>query len=219
MRRVWIGCTLVIASILVPASGRAQTTSACEPQTSLARGGWILNVSYRPQGVPVNNLRQLGIGMHYVPGLGDQALVFLLGGIPISDGTSSTVLVSEAPPTLSCSDEDGDGRIGLVRLQFLVRDVRTGELAVGVIVPNDGELDDDGEEEVTIVIGDRTFVGDVRAHFYVFGTELPPGPGRDATLGLLPASAPAQQLSIGNAGCAAAGAIAGVRVQRAHPAA
>ena len=176
MRNVVIGYTLVLASILAPAAAWAQTVDACEPQaTSIRRGGWILDVTYRSQGAAVNNIRQLTLVAHDVPGEGHEGLVFLLGGVPLADGASSTFLVAEKHVRPSCGDPDGDGRAGIVALQFLLRDVRTGELVAGLIVPNDGELDDDGQEPVTIVIGDVTVTGTADTRFFVFGPDPPDG--------------------------------------------
>ena len=172
MRSAAISCTLVLASVLTAAAARAQTVNACDSQGP-RRGGWILDVTYRSQGPAVNNLKQLTLAAHYLPSQGHEALVFLLGGVPLHDGTSSTFLVAEKHVRPSCGDVDGDGLGGIISLQFVLRDVRTGELVTGLIVPNDGELDDDGEEPVTIVIGDVTVTGTAHSRFFVFGTELP----------------------------------------------
>ena len=174
MRRAWVYRILVIASLLVPTLAQAQTIKACDPlTTSVGRGGWILDVTYRTSGAPVNDIRQLTLGAPYVPLEGREALVFLIGGVPITDGASSTLLVAEQIQTISCGDTDGDFRIGILRVELLLRNVRTGDLVTAFIVPGDGELDDNEEEEVTIVIGTLTLVGTVERRFFVYGTELP----------------------------------------------
>jgi hypothetical protein len=120
---------------------------------------------------------------------GQQCLVFFLGGIPrsthpdlylniwvnqgevpvvhgsIHDGTSNTVLVAERySSSASCADVDNDGIAGLTSLQLVMRNVRTHELLPVSIVPTDGEIDDRDVEDVTIVIGNMTFVERVRTH-------------------------------------------------------
>jgi hypothetical protein len=172
MRSAVIGCTVVLASVLTAAAARAQTVDACDSQGP-RRGGWILDVTYRSHGVAVNNIKQMTLVAHSLPGQGHEALVFLLGGVPITDGASNTFLAAEKHVRPSCVDVDGDGFAGIVSLQFVLRDVRTGELVTGLIVPNDGELDDNGEEQVTIVIGDVTVTGTAQSRFFVVGTELP----------------------------------------------
>ena len=172
MRSAVIGCTVVLASVLTAAAARAQTVDACDSQGP-RRGGWILDVTYRSHGAAVNNIKQLTLVAHYLPSQGNEALVFFLGGVPVADGTSNTFLAAEKHVRPSCADLDGDGLAGIVSVQFVLRDVRTGELVTGLIVPNDGELDDNGEESVTIVIGDVTVTGTTHSRFFVFGTELP----------------------------------------------
>ena len=178
MRAPWTVSALALASALVaPGAALAQSPSACDAQRpALGPGGWALDVSHHQRNAPnppVNNLKQMSIGAHFIPLEGDQALVFFLGGVHVQDGTSNTFMIGERFPTLSCADADGDGRIGIVLLQFTLRDVRTGELVAGVVVPNDGELDDDGTEDVTVVIGRLTVTAEARTRFWVFGTELP----------------------------------------------
>ena len=172
MRSAVIGCTLVLASVLAPAAAWAQTVNACEAEGP-RRGNWILDVTYRSHHAAGTDIKQLTLIAHDVPGEGHQGLVFLLGGVPVADGASSTFLVVEKHVRPSCGDTDGDGRAGIVALPFFLRDVRTGELVPGVIVPNDGELDDDGQEPVTIVIGDFTVTGTADTRFFVFGPERP----------------------------------------------
>ena len=160
----WLVAVFVILSVVAPVAARAQTVSACDSgRPDVRRGGWLLDVSYRTQGriQSANNLKQISIGFHNIARQGQQTLVFFLGGVPIQDGASSTLLLAESLQTVSCADTDGDGRIGIVLLQFLLRDVRTDELVPGFIIPIDGELDDDGTEEVMIVIGQTTVVGEV----------------------------------------------------------
>ena len=172
----WLVAVVVILSVVAPAAARAQAASACDSgRPAIRRGGWLLDVSHRTHGPgqSANNLKQIGLGMHFIPLEGDQALVFFLGGIHIQDGTSNTILLAERVETVSCGDTDGDGRIGIVLVQFLLRDIRTDDLVLGFVIPTDGELDDDGTEAVTIVIGRFTAVGEVRSKFWVFGTELP----------------------------------------------
>jgi hypothetical protein len=178
MRTTWIGCAVVLASaLLIPEAARAQRLEPCELEApAVRRGGWLLDVSYRPQAAPppraANNLKQMTIAMHYMLE-GDQVLVFFLGGATIKDGTSNTFLVGEAPPSLACDDGNGDGFAGISRMTFDVRDVRTGELVQASLAPHDGELDHDEIEEATIVIGRVTVVAPVRTRYWVFGTELP----------------------------------------------
>ena len=173
----WLVVVFVILSAVAPVAARAQTVSACEAaRPDISRGGWLLDVSYRTHGrsVGANNLKQISLGIHSIPLEGSQTLVFFLGGgAHIQDGTSNTFLIGERLPAVSCADTDGDGRAGIVLLELLLRDIRTGELVSGFVIPADGELDDDGTEEATIIIGDLTVVGTVRGRFWVFGTELP----------------------------------------------
>lgn len=117
---------------------------------------------------------------------GHQALVFYLGGIPgsdatihiavtvdalgtgqahgvahIRDGSSNTVLFAEGDAVLSCADINLNGVAGVTQLLLTMRDVRTGDVVPLIIVPDDGEMDGD-LDQVTIVIGNRTFVETVR---------------------------------------------------------
>jgi hypothetical protein len=87
---------------------------------------------------------------------GGQALAFFVRGVAIIDGLSNTVLVSEGFASVTCGDPDLDGRLGIVQLQFQMRDVKTGALVPVLIVPDDGELDDGGVQNVTLVIGSQT---------------------------------------------------------------
>jgi len=80
----------------------------------------------------------------------------------IRDGTSNTILVAESVPTsASCADTDGNGRGGVTMLHFAMRDARTGQSVAVSIIPNDGDVDDDGQHSTTIVVGARTFVEDL----------------------------------------------------------
>jgi hypothetical protein len=177
MRTAWISSALALTSILfIPVTARAQTTAAvCEPGTpSVGRGGWVLDVTHRSHGAPsrsANNLKQIALAVHVIALEGHETLVFFLGGVPVKDGTSNTVLLAEGVPSLSCGDADGDGRVGVVSVEFLLRDIRTGDLIPGFFVPNDGELDDNGQEEVTVVIGDFTLTGSARTRFWSFAVE------------------------------------------------
>jgi len=175
-RNGWVVAVFVILSVVAPVAARAQTISACDAgRPDVRRGGWLLDVSYRAPGPgqSANNLKQIGIGMHLMPLQGHEALVLVRGVAHIQDGTSNTILVAERIHAVSCADTDRDGRIGIVLLQFLLRDNRTDELVSGFVIPTDGELDVDGAEDVIIVIGDLTAVGSIRCKFWVFGTELP----------------------------------------------
>lgn len=96
------------------------------------------------------------------------------GSTQIKDGASNTVLLAEAiPTTASCADTDEDGVAGLTLLQFVMRDVRSGELVPVSVIPNRGEIEESGEELVTIVIGAETFVERVRVHLRGFLTRPP----------------------------------------------
>ena len=82
----WLVAVVVILSVVAPAAARAQAASACDSgRPAIRRGGWLLDVSYRTHGPgqSANNLKQIGLGMHFIPLEGDQALVFFLGGIHI----------------------------------------------------------------------------------------------------------------------------------------
>ena len=80
----------------------------------------------------------------------------------IRDGTSNTVLVAEAVPTAAtCADADGNGRGGVTMLHFAMRDARTGQSVPVSIIPNDGDVDDDGRHATTIGVGPKTFVEDL----------------------------------------------------------
>ena len=88
----------------------------------------------------------------------------------IPDGTpSGTVLVAEnEPATATCADEDGDGVAGLTSLQFNVQDVRTGEVLPVSLTPVDGEVDESGDKELTLVIGNDSRTGTWEVQ-WVFG--------------------------------------------------
>jgi hypothetical protein len=105
---------------------------------------------------------------------GQQTLVFLVGGVPVHDGTSNTFLAGEKHVRASCGDADADGRVGIVRIDLELRDVKSGESVFGFIAPIDGELDDNGVEDVAIVIGSETAIGKADTRLWSFGTELPP---------------------------------------------
>ena len=92
----------------------------------------------------------------------------------ISDGSSNTVLIAEAvPTTASCADTNENGVAGLTNLQFVMRDVHSGELVPVSIIPTSGEIDKSGEDEVIIVIGDTTFVETLKSHVWGFLTRAP----------------------------------------------
>ncbi len=75
----------------------------------------------------------------------------------IVDGASNTVLVSEnSIATVSCADVNANKIEGIAALQFVMRDVRTGDLVTVAISPLDGEIDESGIEELTLVIGSTT---------------------------------------------------------------
>lgn len=89
----------------------------------------------------------------------------------IPDGTTSgTVLVAEnEPATATCADLDLDGVAGLTSLEFNVRDVSTGEVLPVSLTPVDGELDESGEKELTLVVGNDSRTGTWQVQ-WVFGT-------------------------------------------------
>ena len=88
----------------------------------------------------------------------------------IPDGTpSGTVLVAEnEPATATCQDVDGDGTAGLTSLQFNVQDVRTGEVLPVSLTPADGDLDESGERELILIVGNDSRIG-TWAVRWVFG--------------------------------------------------
>lgn len=57
---------------------------------------------------------------------------------------------------------------GLTLLQFVMRDVRSGDLVPVSVIPARGEIDESGEELVIIVGGDTTFVERVSSHIWGF---------------------------------------------------
>src|SRR5262245_19208816 len=106
--------------------------------------------------------------------IGRAGLARTHGVARISDGSSNTVLIAEAgPTTASCADTNDNGVAGLTSLQFVMRDVHSGELVPVSIIPASGEIDKSGEDEVIIVIGDTTFVERVKTHVSGFLTRAP----------------------------------------------
>ena len=164
------------AGLMAEGSAWAQTVNLCDSGPRTARnGGWILDVTHdgRAAASTVNNLKQLALGVHHVGTAGD-GLPLVTGVVHIDDGLSNTLMVGESHQvTLSCADADADGVVGLASLTFFLRDVSNGDLVPVSITPDDGELDERGEEAVTIVVGRVTVAATGR--YWVFGTELPGG--------------------------------------------
>ena len=146
------------AVTLFPTAANADRLNLCDGQSPSARhtGRWVLDVSYRqPGGGLQPGLKQLQIAAidfgGFAPGGGGMA--------QITDGTSNTVFVAEKTVRTSCTDVDGDGIAGIGLIEIDMRNVETGAITTVRIIPVDNELDENGEEEVLIVIGDTTVNG------------------------------------------------------------
>src|SRR5262245_19097184 len=92
--------------------------------------------------------------IHVAVSIGRSGLGRTHGVARLSDGSSNTILIAEAvPTTASCADTNENGVAGLTSLQFVMRDVHSGELVPVSIIPTSGEIDESGLDEVIIVIG------------------------------------------------------------------
>src|SRR5262245_18643284 len=112
--------------------------------------------------------------MHVAVNIDRDGVAQARGAAVIKDGLSNTVLIAEKhPTTASCADTNGNGVAGLTSLQFVMRDVHSGELVPVSIIPASGEIDKSGEDEVIIVTGDTTFVERLKTHVSGFLTRAP----------------------------------------------
>jgi hypothetical protein len=153
----------VVFALGTAGAASAQIVSACgDAPASVRRGGWVLDVSYHQTGPQsANNLKQIGIGFHYITQDGEARLAVPHGTAHIQDGTSNTILLAENIGRLACADADGDGRAGIAAADIFMRDLRTDDIIVLSIIAADGELDGD-DEDVSIVIGNETIIGRAR---------------------------------------------------------
>jgi hypothetical protein len=167
-----VALVLLLGSVAVAS---AQIVSVCEDAPAAVRkGGWVLDVTYHPSGpTAANNLRQLTLAS-YMFTRGNGTLVAAAHGTAhIQDGTSNTILLAERIVRLACADADGDGRAGIAAVDISMRNLRTDEEVLLLIIAVDGELNS-RNEEVILVIGRETVVGRVNVHEFVFSVELPP---------------------------------------------
>ena len=70
------------------------------------------------------------------------------GAVHIRDGASHTILIAEGPAQATCGDADGDGRAGLTRLSFELREVRGGARLIAEATPVAGDIEKSGRVKV-----------------------------------------------------------------------
>lgn len=79
------------------------------------------------------------------------------GVIQFGTGASKLILIPEPGGTsATCADADDDGVSGLVLLEVLARNVRTGEQFLVSLAPTGGDIDESGEYEVALRAGDMS---------------------------------------------------------------
>jgi hypothetical protein len=80
------------------------------------------------------------------------------GAIPFPSGHGFILLAAE-PGTArcACADADGDGHAGLIRVEFLARDPRSGELVPVTLAPAEElqDIDRPGRYEFEVRVGDQ----------------------------------------------------------------
>jgi hypothetical protein len=141
-----------------PVAAEAQLLSLCDGESaSMRRGGWVLDVSYKQsQSAQQNNLKQMSLAViHYAEARAPRGA----GMAHITDGTSNTILAGEGPVRLSCTDVDNDGVAGIGLIELEMREAGSGEITVVRVIPLDGEIDEDGDEPVLIIVGATTATG------------------------------------------------------------
>ena len=70
------------------------------------------------------------------------------GALHIGEANTHTILIADGSAAASCADSDGDGQSELTRASFGLRDIRTGESSIGVVLPTDDDVDRHGRIKV-----------------------------------------------------------------------
>lgn len=78
------------------------------------------------------------------------------GTVHSRDDTSHTVLIAETLPNATCADSDGDGTAGITVLQVAGRNPETGDEVLMSVAAGDHDLDERGEYDVRLEVGNLT---------------------------------------------------------------
>jgi hypothetical protein len=140
---------LVMVMACLRGTARGQELSLCgsESRTAPAERSKLLILLYPRQ--------PSGVGGHLQVSLELSATAKTHGVVHITDGTSNTIMFGEVMVgAVECGDINGNGVAGVMSLLFAVRDVHTRQTTFVRLVAEDGEIDENGAENLILVIGD-----------------------------------------------------------------